>query len=127
MQKNYDLLTGKFQEIKDNLRRYLEGQLEILSHDDFSFESSSELLSSLSIPEMQLSSDLGSEEDNEETKINMKLQEIMVKMSKTPNIVIEKAIPSQCFIKLLKKVDKALFLIYYQRHRNTMKNAVAAG
>ena len=77
MQKNYDLLTGKFQEIKDNLRRYLEGQLEILSHDDFSFESSSELLSSLSIPEMQLSSDLGSEEDNEETKINMKLQEIM--------------------------------------------------
>ena len=26
---------------------------------------------------MQLSSDLGSEEDNEETKINMKLQEIM--------------------------------------------------
>ena len=77
MQKNYDLLTGKFQEIKDNLRRYLEGQLEILSHDDFSFESSSELLSSLSIPEMQLSSDLGSEEDNEETKINMTLQEIM--------------------------------------------------
>ena len=77
MQKNYDLLTGKFQEIKDNLRRYLERQLEILSHDDFSFESSSELLSSLSIPEMQLSSDLGSEEDNEETKINMKLQEIM--------------------------------------------------
>ncbi len=77
MQKNYDLLTGKFQEIKDNLRRYLEGQLEILSHDDFSFESSSELLSSLAMPEMKLSSDLGSEEDNEETKINMKLQEIM--------------------------------------------------
>ncbi len=51
----------------------------------------------------------------------------MIKMSKTPNIVIEKATPSQCFIKLLKKVDKALFLIYYQRHRNTMKNAVAAG
>lgn len=77
MQKNYDLLTGKFQEIKDNLRRYLEGQLEILSHDDFSFESSSELLSSLAMPEMKLSSELGSEEDNEETKINMKLQEIM--------------------------------------------------
>lgn len=77
MQKSYDLLTGKFQEIKDNLRHYLEGQLDILSHDDFVFESSGELLSSIVIPEIKLESDLGNEADNEETKINMKLQEIM--------------------------------------------------
>lgn len=77
MQKSYDLLTGKFQEIKDNLRHYLEGQLDILSHDDFVFESSGELLSSIVIPEIKLESDLGTEADNEETKINMKLQEIM--------------------------------------------------
>ncbi len=77
MQKSYDLLTGKFQEIKDNLRHYLEGQLDILSHDDFVFESSSALLSSIAIPEIKLDSDLGTEADNEETKINMKLQEIM--------------------------------------------------
>lgn len=77
MQKSYDLLTEKFQEIKDNLRHYLEGQLDILSHDDFVFESSSTLLSSIAIPEIKLDSDLGTEADNEETKINMKLQEIM--------------------------------------------------
>lgn len=76
MQKSYDLLTGKFQEIKDNLRHYLEGQLDVLSHDDFSFESSSELLSSIPVPEIKLS-DFDSDADNEETKINMKLQEIM--------------------------------------------------
>ena len=77
MQKSYDLLTGKFAEIKDSLRRYLQGQLDILDHDDFAFETSSELLSSFQIPEMKLSHDLGSDDDNEETKINMKLQEIM--------------------------------------------------
>lgn len=77
MQKSYDLLTEKFQEIKDNLRHYLEGQLDILSHDDFVFESSSTLLSSIAIPEIKLDNDLGTEADNEETKINMKLQEIM--------------------------------------------------
>ena len=77
MQKSYDLLTEKFQEIKDNLRQYLEGQLDILSHDDFVFESSSTLLSSIAIPEIKLDNDLGTEADNEETKINMKLQEIM--------------------------------------------------
>ena len=76
MQKSYDLLTVKFQEIKDNLRHYLEGQLDVLSHDDFSFESSSELLSSIPVPEIKLS-DFDSDADNEETKINMKLQEIM--------------------------------------------------
>ena len=76
MQKSYDLLTVKFQEIKDNLRHYLEGQLDVLSHDDFSFESSSELLSSIPVPEIKLS-DFDSDVDNEETKINMKLQEIM--------------------------------------------------
>ena len=77
MQKSYDLLTEKFQEIKDNLRHYLEGQLDILSHDDFVFESSRTLLSSIAIPEIKLDNDLGTEADNEETKINMKLQEIM--------------------------------------------------
>ena len=76
MQKSYDLLTVKFQEIKDTLRHYLEGQLDVLSHDDFSFESSSELLSSIPVPEIKLS-DFDSDADNEETKINMKLQEIM--------------------------------------------------
>lgn len=73
MQKSYDLLTGKFDEVKESLRRYLESQLAFLERDDFALATSEELLSSIKMPEMPPES----EEDSEETKINKKLQEVM--------------------------------------------------
>lgn len=86
MQEGYDLLTGKFQEVKSNLCSYLEGQLKVLSNDALTFATSDELLSIIpAYEEVAATSELGTIADNEETKINMKIQEIMEAKSPDKN------------------------------------------
>ena len=78
MSANYEALSLKHNELKDNMRRYLQNQLQSLDSDDIIIEPLGSLVSKdVSTMVKHVVNEVKNDDDNEETKINAKLKELM--------------------------------------------------
>lgn len=75
MERNYNLLIDKYNEVKGNLRSYLQGQIQLLDQEQMTFETVEKIV----IPKVVVkkAEDSITVMESEETKLNVKLKELM--------------------------------------------------
>lgn len=78
MSENYELLTRRYNDIKENLRRYLQNQLQGLEHEDMTIEPIEAFVpKNVDSIVRSVVQEVKNENESEETKLNIKLKEIM--------------------------------------------------